>query len=103
MGHFIHWSQKEDRLIQAGWESSATDAALAAILPGRTETAVRKRRQRLGLVEEMQIVDRAELRRLDAEGLSSAEVAARLGCTQRTVQQLLYLERLKERDDAAPS
>lgn len=102
MGFFVHWSQKEDRIIQAGWESSATDAELAALLPGRTETAVRKRRQYLGLTKQIQVVDRAELVRLDAEGLSSAEVAARLDCTPRTVQQLLYLERLKERNDAAP-
>lgn len=102
MGHFVHWSQKEDRVLAAAWEQGLSDAeTVYQHFAERTETAVRKRRQHLGLTALIQVVDRAELVRLDAEGLSSAEVAERLGCTPRTVQQLLYLERLRGRDPSA--
>ena len=83
------WTQPQlSRLIKL-WRAGVSDAGIAVAL-GRSTRAVVRRRQRLRLVERQRRVDVARMLLLHAEGRTTQEIAAELGCTFRTVQELRW-------------
>jgi len=96
------WTDADDGILGAAWEEGLTDAAIVALLPDRTVTAVRKRRQRLGLAGTAREIDLDRLHALHAEGLDTADIARQLGCTLRTCQELMSRERLRSHTRRGP-
>jgi hypothetical protein len=94
-GRVTPWTDDEDGILTAAHAEGRTDREIAALLRDRTETAARKRRQRLGLVYPVAGVDRARLAELHAAGATTREIAAVLECTYRTAQELLHRAGLK--------
>lgn len=89
------WQPEEDNLLRLLWPSSSWEAIMAA-LPGRTPGAISQRACTLGLTRQVQKKlpdvahpwreeDDRELARLYAAGVSTAEIASRLGRTERAV------------------
>ena len=99
MGYSTPWTDEEDQILHAAWAEGMSDRQIAELLQDRTETAVRKRRQRISLASPLRTVDRARMMDLLGAGMSCAEVAVELGASERTIQQLSYIERRR----AAPS
>ena len=88
------WTDAEDAVIEAGLAEGLGDRDIAARLKGRTPKAVKGRRHRLGLSRGAPaVIDRDRLVELYAAGLSVADIAEVLGCTWRTVQELVSRER----------
>lgn len=114
------WTEDEDAIVGQAYDAGRSDREIAALLAERrsrawtfaprvrpdaaeavdgpagerTENAVRRRRQTLALTVDARVIDREQLRALHAEGLSSAELARRLGATPRTIQELCSRLRL---------
>lgn len=85
------WTDEEDAILLAAHREGKTDAEASALLRDRTETACRKRRQRLGaVVAAADPIDRERLTALHEAGRSTAEIAAELGATVRTIQELRW-------------
>ncbi len=89
------WRPDEDNLLRLLWPSSSWEAIMAA-LPGRTPGAISQRACGLGLSRRVRKKlpdvahtwtdeDDRELGRLYAAGVSAAEIAAKLGRTERAV------------------
>lgn len=93
MGVFVPWTDDEDQIVHAGWAEGMSDRQIAELLRDRTETAVRKRRQRLHVASPQRVIDRARMMELLGAGMSCAEVATELGASERTIQQLSWIER----------
>lgn len=82
------WTEEEDSILLSSHADGLSDRAIAGLLD-RSETACRKRRQRLGATEPMNLVDRARLLQLHAEGRTNREIAEALGSTLRTLRAML--------------
>lgn len=90
----VPWTDDEDVIVLQAWAEGYSDRRIAEeLLRDRTETAVRKRRQRLDVASPRRLVDRARMMELLEAGRSCAEVAAELGASERTIQQLSWIER----------
>lgn len=95
------WTSDEDGILIAAHAEGGTDAEISALLRDRTPQAVKRRRERLAAAGGADLVgpalvpvDRARLRELHSQGLSTPALAVALGATARTVQELLHRERL---------
>lgn len=85
------------RRIRALFRRGLSDEQIGAEL-GRSRWTIRHDRHALRLLRvptPAQRVDRARLRELHADGLSTPELATELGCTYRTAQELLHREGLR--------
>lgn len=86
------WTDADDDVLRVGLHEGLTEARIGELLR-RTVRSVHNRRVRLGLTHPVAVVDRARLLELYAAGAGVETIAAELGCTWRTVEQLVSVER----------
>lgn len=87
---FAAWTEAEDAKIRDLAHAGASDRELAEALPGRTRTACRQRRLRLGVVQPSAWTPEriGEAVRMREAGLTCPEIGAKLGRTPDAIRHL---------------